>query len=139
VITGLGHAAIRISDLDVALAFYREGLGFPEAFRLDRDGQPWIVYLRVASGSFVELFPGGEPTTRAAGHVGYEHLCLTVDDVHATVEDLRARGVVFEGEPKMGLDGNWQVWTSDPDGNRIELMQMMPDSLQARALDERSE
>lgn len=138
-ITGLGHAAIRISDLDAALAFYRDGLGFREAFRLDRDGEPWIVYLRVGPGSFVELFPGGEPTTRTAGHVGYEHLCLTVDDVHATVEDLGAQGVAFEGEPRMGLDGNWQVWTSDPDGNRIELMQIMPDSLQARALSERSE
>jgi lactoylglutathione lyase len=137
-ITGLGHVAIRISDLDAALAFYRDGLGFREAFRLDRDDEPWIVYLQVAPERFVELFPGGEPNSRAGNEVGYVHLCLTVDEIWATVEELSTRGVVFDGEPSMGLDGNWQVWTADPDGNRIELMQIMPDSLQAGALDQRS-
>ena len=34
----------------------------------------------------------------------------------------------------MGADGNWQAWIEDPDGHRIELMQMMPDSLQAKAI-----
>jgi catechol 2,3-dioxygenase-like lactoylglutathione lyase family enzyme len=139
VITSLGHIAIRISHLDAALDFYRDGLGFREAFRLDRDGEPWIVYLQVASGQFVELFPGGEPAARARNEVGYVHLCLTVDDIQATIEELSARAVAFDGEPKLGLDGNWQVWTADPDGNRIELMQIMPDSLQAQAMYERSE
>jgi len=133
VITGLGHIAIRISDLDAALGFYRDGLGFQEAFRLDREGEPWIVYLQVASAQFVELFPGGDPAARARNDVGYVHLCLTVDDIQATVEELSGRGVALDGEPRLGLDGNWQVWTADPDGNRIELMQIMPDSLQAQA------
>ena len=132
-ITGLGHIAIRISDLDAALGFYRDGLGFQEAFRLDREGEPWIVYLQVASAQFVELFPGGDPAARARNDVGYVHLCLTVDDIQATVEELSGRGVALDGEPRLGLDGNWQVWTADPDGNRIELMQIMPDSLQAQA------
>ena len=34
----------------------------------------------------------------------------------------------------MGADGNWQAWIEDPDGHRIELMQMMPEGLQANAL-----
>jgi lactoylglutathione lyase len=132
-ITGLGHVAIRISNLDVALAYYCDGLGFQEAFRLDRDGEPWIVYLQIAPGQFVEMYPGAEPGERLGNGVGYVHLCLTVDDVQDTVQELSARGVTFDDEPKLGLDGNWQVWTADPDGNRIELMQIMPDSLQARA------
>jgi len=133
-ITGIGHIAIRVSDLGAALRFYRDGLGFEEAFRLDRDGEGWLVYLQVAAGQFVELFPGGEPAAGDAGEVGYMHLCLAVDDIQATVEELSERGVVFDGEPRLGLDGSWQVWTADPDGNRIELMQIMPDSLQARAM-----
>jgi len=136
VITGLGHIAIRISDLDAALNFYRAGLGFQEAFRVDRDGEVWIVYLQVAPGQFVELFPGGHPTARAPREVGYVHLCLKVDDIQGTVEELSARGVVFDGEPRLGGDGSWQVWTADPDGNRIELMQIMPDSQQGRASDQ---
>ena len=133
-ITGIGHIAIRISDLDAALNFYRDGLGFEEAFRLERDGQVWLVYLQVAPGQFVELFPGGEPAARAGREVGYMHLCLAVDDIQATVAEFSARGVAFDGDPRLGLDGSWQVWTVDPDGNRIELMRIMPDSLQARAM-----
>lgn len=133
VITGIGHTAIRISELDAALTFYRDGLGFKEAFRLNRDGQVWLVYLQVAPGQFVELFPGGEPVTGARQEVGYMHLCLVVDDIQATVEELSARGVTFDGEPGLGRDGSWQVWTADPDGNRIELMQITPHSMQAQA------
>ena len=34
----------------------------------------------------------------------------------------------------MAADLNWQAWIEDPDGNRIELMQMMPDCLQLAAI-----
>ena len=37
-------------------------------------------------------------------------------------------------QKKMGADRNWQAWIEDPDGNRIELMQMMPDCLQLDAI-----
>jgi lactoylglutathione lyase len=59
-ITGIGHIAFRVTDLARSLDFYCDKLGFEEAFRLDAEGQPkpWIVYLRVAPGVFVELFPG---------------------------------------------------------------------------------
>lgn len=136
-ITGIGHVAFRITDLDRALDFYCQALGFREAFRLERDGEPspWIVYLHVAPGQFLELFPGGEgevtPRGRAAG---YNHYCLVVDDMLATLAELRSRGLPADGEPVLGLDGNWQFWLRDPDGNAIELMQISPDSPQAAAV-----
>ena len=34
----------------------------------------------------------------------------------------------------MGLDRNRQCWIEDPDGNRIEFMQMSPESMQAEAI-----
>jgi len=135
-ITGIGHVAFRITDLDRALAFYCGTLGFREAFRLERDGQPspWIVYLHVAPGQFLELFPGGEgavaPRDRATG---YNHYCLVVDDLRATLRELVSRGLELTGEPVMGMDHNWQYWISDPDGNAIELMEVTPESPQAAA------
>ncbi|MBO0702032.1 MAG: VOC family protein [Candidatus Dormibacteraeota bacterium] len=135
-ITGLGHVAFRITDLPRALDFYCGKLGFREAFRLDRDGEPspWIVYLQLAPNQFLELFPGGEgevaPRSRAAG---YNHFCLTVDDLEATLQELKSRGVAIEGGPRQGMDTNWQYWITDPDGNAIELMQIMPASPQAEA------
>lgn len=133
-ITHLGHVAYSVSDLDAALDFYCAKLGLKEAFRLYHDdGTPWIVYVLVGQGGFVELFPGGKPD---AGKVdgSYRHLCLAVDDMDATLADLQARGMPLEGEANRGKDGNVQFWLTDPDGNRIELMEIHPESLQAQAL-----
>ncbi|HRR91743.1 MAG TPA: VOC family protein, partial [bacterium] len=63
----------------------------------------------------------------------YQHLCLLVDDMDKTLEGLASRGLSIQGKPTQGKDGNFQYWLTDPDGNRIELMQIMPDSLQARS------
>ena len=132
-ITGIGHVAIRVSDLEQALGFYQGLLGLPEIFRLaNDDGEPWLVYLKVNDDNFVELFPGGGPRPEAQGNpVGYVHLCLHVDDMEETLAALTERGVDTSKGPSKGKDGNWQYWLTDPDGNRIELMQLMPDSLQA--------
>lgn len=135
-ITAIGHVAFRVTDLDRALGFYCGKLGFHEAFRLDREGQPspWIVYLQLAEGQFLELFPGGEGDVAPRGRrAGYNHFCLLVDDLDATLESLRGAGVTVDGEPKVGMDGNRQYWIADPDGNEIELMQIMPGSRQAAA------
>ena len=60
-VKGLSHIAIRTRDLDESLRFYREVLGLEEAFRLrDEDGRTRIVYLWIAPGQFIELFPDGK-------------------------------------------------------------------------------
>jgi catechol 2,3-dioxygenase-like lactoylglutathione lyase family enzyme len=138
VITGIGHTAYRVSDLEKSLQFYCGVLGFEEAFRLYRDsGETWLVYVRVNDETFIELFPGGvEPVAITPKSIAYTHLSLAVDDIDATLADLRSRGLETPGAPTMGKDNNYQYWIADPDGNRIELMQMMPDSLQLKALAE---
>ena len=133
-ITGIGHVAFVISDLESSLDFYCNKLGFRQAFQLDREGtpSPWIVYIQIAPGHFIELFPGGqgENPTRA---VGYNHFCLLVDDLPSTLKELEVRGLSVPGEPVRGLDNNWQYWMKDPDGNPIELMQIVNDSPHAQA------
>jgi len=47
---------------------------------------------------------------------------------------LEAKGVKLTKAIKRGADGNRQAWIEDPDGNRIELMEMHPDCLQYRGL-----
>lgn len=135
-ITGIGHTAYRVGDVEASLKFYCGVLGFQEMFRLHRDtGEVWLIYLRVNDSTFIELFPGGEETTQTTPKsIGYVHLCLAVDDLQATLRELAERGLEITGEPRQGRDGNWQYWIADPDGNRIELMQMMPDSMQAQAI-----
>ena len=135
-ITGIGHIALRARDLDTLLAFYTEKLGFAELFRLTADdGGVRLVYLRVTDTEYLELFPNGEgdgPAPREA--VGLNHLCLTVDNIDAVVEALTIRGVPLSRPLITGGDGNRQAWIDDPEGNRIELMEMSPTGRQAEAI-----
>jgi catechol 2,3-dioxygenase-like lactoylglutathione lyase family enzyme len=132
-ISGIGHVAFRTADLERSLEFYCGKLGLTEAFRMHSDdGKPWIVYLRISENDFIELFPidGADQAEEPQG-VGYAHTCLRVDDLEATVRELEARGHESTDTIRKGRSGCIQYWITDPDGNRIELMQILPDSLQA--------
>ena len=128
-ITDIGHTAFAAHDLDRSLAFYAK-LGIHEAFRLHReDGSLMLVYLHVAGDRFIEVFPGGPPPDPER-RGSFLHLCLLTDDMEATVEHLRSEGITIDREPKVGLDHNTQAWIRDPDGNAIELMQLVDESPQ---------
>lgn len=134
----LGHVAFRVNDLATSLAFY-EKLGFPEFLRLTQeDGRPWIAYLRVTDELYLELFPGGDGG-KATGpeHTGVHHLCLTTGDIEATAAHLAAIGIPASAPlvpSRRGVDGNRGMWITDPDGNRIEIMEMAKDCVQYEAL-----
>jgi len=135
-LAGIGHVALKVSDIERSLEFYRDRLGFAEMMRLHRDdGGLWLVYLRITDAQFLELFPdgqGGRAPHRDATAI--DHFCLECDDLDVTAARLRDVGVELTVEPKMGLDHNRQCWIEDPDGNRIEFMQMSPDGMQAEAI-----
>jgi lactoylglutathione lyase len=135
-IKAIAHWALKVKDLDASLAFYRDKLGFAEMMRLHKDnGETWLVYLRVTNTQFVELFPEGQGD-RAPDKdvVAINHICLEVPDVNEAAASLRRLGIALTVEPKLGLDGNRQCWFEDPDGNRIELMQMLPGNMQEEAI-----
>lgn len=132
----IGHVALKVADIERSLSFYRDRLGFQEMMHLDReDGSLWLIYLRITDTQFLELFPGGEGT-QAPGpeRTAVNHFCLECDDLDATAEFLRAAGVMLTVEPKTGLDRNRQSWIEDPDGNRIEFMQMAVNAMQREAI-----
>ena len=130
-ISDLGHAAFAAHVVEKTLAFYRM-LGVEEAFRLHHDdGSLMLVYLHVAGDRFIEVFPGGpEPDPERVQ--SFMHICLLTGDLEMLVEHLRGEGVEIDREPVEGLDGNLQAWVRDPDGNAIELMQLVEDSPQRR-------
>ena len=134
-ITGIAHNAVTVRDMDESLKFYTGALGFRKAFDINHyeTGAPWIVYLNVCPGQFIELFYGGEVDNPWNDRlIGFNHFCFAVDDIRAAVERVRSTGWPIDVEPQQGSDGNWQAWVTDPNGIRIELMQIMPDSPQAK-------
>jgi len=103
--------------------------------RLDRDGCLWLLYLQITDTQFLEVFPeatGDRAPPREAN--GLNHLCLEVGSIDQVVVELEAAGVPLASPKKLGADGNMQAVIEDSDGNRIELMQMAPNSLQAKGI-----
>jgi catechol 2,3-dioxygenase-like lactoylglutathione lyase family enzyme len=111
-----------VSDLDAARAFYGDTLGL----NLE-DGGPGFT-LKLAGGTDVLVYPS--PSHQPAS---YTILNFPVHDVEASVEDLKARGVVFEtyrGTP-MATDekgvfregGPLIAWFKDPAGNTLSVIE----------------
>lgn len=133
----LGHINLKVNDLQASIDFYGK-LGFPEFLRLtEEDGSPWIVYLRITDEIYIELLPGGTGRAGDQQAAGLNHLCLTTDDIEATAAHLAAAGVpatVPLDPDKRGVDRNRGMWVTDPDGNRIEIMEMAPGCIQYEAI-----
>lgn len=132
---GIGHVAFNVRDMEKTIAFYEETLGFKKAFEIQRpeNGEPWIVYVYGGSGQFIELFYGGvNEIPYQDENIGFFHICVAVDDIHAAWKKVVETGAPMDDAPKQGADYNWQCWTHDPDGNKIELMQISEDSPQMK-------
>jgi len=133
-IKSIGHTAFFVRDMARSLDFYQNILGLEKAFDLKKeDGTPWIEYLRVADNQFIELFypeAGFNPQNLQKDR-SYGHLCFCVDDINSSAETIKRNGGTLLSEPREGLDGNFQCWIEDPDGNAIELMQICSTSPQS--------
>lgn len=143
-IHGIHHTAISTGDLERSVAFYRDLLGFEEAISsgwqvgtetLDKitglkDSSARMVMLK-AGNAFVELFQFETPTPKPADAMrpvcdhGITHLCLAVSDVDGEYERLKAAGMVFHCPPQTTATGNRVTYGRDPDGNVIELLQVL--------------
>jgi lactoylglutathione lyase len=137
VVKSIGHIAINARDIEKSLDFYTRVLGLPEAFRLhNADGTLWLVYVRSGPDDFLEIFAGASPApARRNEDEGVKHYCLWVDNLDATLTDIESRGVAVDrAKVRTGRSGCRQYFVADPDGVLIELMELLPDSMQARAM-----
>lgn len=92
-----------------------------------------IIYIELAPGQFIELFPsfeGQQPHTKWNQHVGYSHFALLVDDIYETKATLISNGVDIDTDISKGPSGTYQLWIHDPDGNKFEIMQYTEESYQ---------
>ncbi|WP_010677666.1 VOC family protein [Bacillus timonensis] len=129
-IKGIHHAGFSVVDMERSLDFYCNKLGFKKAFELQQsNGEPWIVYVKVADGNFIELFYEGIEGEKER----VRHICFEVEDIQETADQLKKNGVHLEVEITQGKSLNYQFWIKDPDGNWIEFMEMNPESPQMKS------
>ncbi len=134
-VAGLSHAAIRTRDIYDSIRYYTGVLGLREAFRMHReDGSLATVYLFIAPGQYLELFSDGtREGITGPDVIGFSHLCLMTKDVRKSFEAVEKAGGPLDSEVKRGQSQCLMFWTHDPDGTRIEVMEMPLESFQAQA------
>ena len=134
-VAGLCHVAIRTKDIHKSIHYYTNVLGLKEAFRMFReDGSLGTVYLSVAKGQYLELFPDAVYKTGAGPDTaGVCHLCLTTNNIRRSYQTVSDAGGPLDSEIRTGKSRCLMFWTHDPDGTQIEIMEMPPESLQAQA------
>ena len=129
-IIGLNHVAISVPDLEQAVAYYTKTMGFPEAFRsFDEKGQPTLVYVQISRNTFIELQP-----SNAQRPPGLNHLGIHVENIGAATAMFKQRGAnVTETRvsPTKAILAN----ITDPNGIRIELADLPPESLHRQAME----
>lgn len=117
------HVGLRVADLDRSLVFYT-AVGYEVIGEVPVTELGSLTMLKLPGDEFVtlELVHDRDHGPVRAG--GLSHLVVQVDDMHATIAQLAARGVQA-GEPASpdGSAGFWTAWVTDPDGHRIELVQ----------------
>ena len=137
----LTHVGICVSDMERALRFYRDLLGFRSEHDLHVEGEPSDTLLRLRGvkldaaylmrdGVRIELLrfaspPAPPARTRAMHERGLTHLSFRVADLDATLAALRAAGerVLEETIIRMPAFQAAACFVVDPDGQLIELVQ----------------
>ena len=120
----LDHIGIAVSNLDEALAFYRDALGLdvevPEEVPSQRVRAHFIPLDAVAArdrgigapGVSLELLEATDPNSAIAKYVekrgpGLHHITLRVDDIAAALARLKAHGVrLIDEAPRPGAHGS---------------------------------
>lgn len=119
--TRIGHVHLRVADLDRAIAFWHDVMGFDvmqragdQAAFLSAGGYHHHIGLNTWASK------GGTPAPR--GHTGLYHVALLYPDrgaLGAALTRVLAAGIRIDGAADHGVSE--AIYFSDPDGNGVEL------------------
>lgn len=113
----IGQIAVPVSDIERAVAFYRDILGM----RLLFQAPPGLGFFDCAGVRLMLDAPA-----KAQGANGSSIIYYSVADIRAAFATLSARGVVFEAKPhlvaRLPDHELWLAFFRDPDGNLLALM-----------------
>lgn len=122
------HVAVTVPDIDAALSFYGDELGYPLIGQLvhDQDPRGFVIHYLQAGSAVLEVFSFNLPTapspwTAQEERLGLRGIGLTVRGVRRTVTDLVAAGAVdLGGTHRLRSAGD--ALLTDPAGVPLHLL-----------------
>ena len=132
--------ALSVRDMDRALAFYRDLLGWHVVYdrgfggrrveaitglpgALGRSALLRLDSCRLELFTFEQPVPAPWSSPREVHELGLTHLCFKVDSIDAEYQRLLAAGVPFHTEPQ-DFGSFRATYGRDPDGNVFELLEV---------------
>ena len=114
----IAQVAVNVHDVPRATAFYRDVLGLPLLFEVP----PKMAFFRCGEVRLMLSLPEGAEYDHPGSILYYK-----VADIEGTAASLKARGVVFQGEPhlvaRMPDHELWMGFFKDTEGNTLALME----------------
>lgn len=120
------HLGLRVSDLERSLGFYTT-LGYEVLGDVAGTEFGTLTMLKLPGDEFVALELVHDPDQGHLVPVGFNHLVVQVEGVHAVVSHLATQG--YRAAAPTSSDSShdfWTAWVTDPDGYRLELVQWPP-------------
>jgi lactoylglutathione lyase len=117
------HVGLHVADLERSLAFYT-AVGYEVIGEVPDTPIGHLTMLKLPGDEFVTVELVHRPGRAPSADSGLSHLVVAVQSMRATIGDLAAGGI--EAEAPTSPNGSDDFLTSsitDPDGNRIELVQ----------------
>jgi lactoylglutathione lyase len=113
-----------VADLDRSLAFYT-AVGYEVVGSVPETEFGHLTMLKLPDDDFVTIELVHEPSKSGVDvGTGLNHFVIKVESMDATITDLATRGVDAETPTSpAGSEDFLTSWITDPDGNRIELVQ----------------
>jgi methylmalonyl-CoA epimerase len=122
------HIGISVTDVDATIHWYTEKLDFEVEQRfcanhlsfafLTRD----TIKLEILSGATTNETPEITDIVASLNPARVHHFCIAVDDLDATLDELRSREVNIIGEPfDVDAIGQRVAFITDDSGNVIEI------------------
>ncbi len=109
-IKGISHLGVAVKDLKESRKYYRTIFGLESSDPiLSGDGLNHVSMIETGNTVVELLQPLGNEGVMAKFLAkrgeGIHHLCYEVDDIHAEVTSLKAKGMEILGEPRPGAEG----------------------------------
>ena len=124
------HTMLRVGNLDRSIEFYTQVMGMKLLRVTHRDEQKYSLAF-VGFGNNPEHAEIELTYNHGVDHydlgTAFGHLAIGVEDIYATCDHIRSKGVVLSREPGPVKGGETLIaFLSDPDGYKIELIQRAP-------------
>jgi lactoylglutathione lyase len=123
------HLGLRVADLERSLAFYA-ALGYEVVGSVPATSLGDLTMIKLPDDPFVTIeLVWRSSASASSGANNLSHFVVQVESMDTVVAELAAAGIHLDGPP-VSPDGSDEFrtgWITDPDGNRIELVQWPSD------------